>query len=139
MININKLNFKKKVILLTVAILGGALFPTISDAASSKYNHNHTGYTCFKMSSYMSASEVSKLAKQANSIGSATELAAALGGAYKGWIAPLAFVYGKNVKAQMKPFTDASKAGKGIEYSYINHTSVYTTDSYNTNEAFKIK
>ncbi|NEY21734.1 hypothetical protein G4D61_17615 [Bacillus ginsengihumi] len=115
------------------------LNPVTSEAAATRYHHDHPGYTCYKITSYMSPSKVKKIAKQANQISTASDWAAALGGSYKGWIGALSYVYGQSVKAQMKPFLSAAKKGKGVEYSYINHTSNYTTDSYNTNKTFKIK
>ncbi|WP_061574555.1 hypothetical protein [Heyndrickxia coagulans] len=115
------------------------LNPSSSEAAATKYHHNHPGYTCYKITSYMPPSEVKKIAKQAKKITKASDLVGTFGGAYKGWVGALSFIYGANVKAQMKPFLKAAKQGKGVEYSYINHTSNSTTDSYNTNKTFKIK
>jgi len=103
----------------------------------SRYYHNHDGYSCYKISQKMTPKEVKDIAKNSRNITNVTELSGILGGMYKGWIGGLIELYGWNVSNQLAPFRAAAKKGKGLQYSYINHSSNFTTDSYNTNETFK--
>ncbi|ADA64436.1 hypothetical protein LMG9449_0559 [Lactococcus lactis subsp. lactis] len=143
------MKLKKFLVLGTVIALGTSglsgftyvpgFSPKKVSAASISYNHNHAGYKCYKITTYMPASKVKTLVSQGNKITNATNWAAALGGAYKGWIGALSFVYGQNVQAQLAPFRAAAKKSKGVEYSYIYHDSLYTTASYSSNYSFTAK
>lgn len=84
----------------------------------------------------MPASEVKTISEQADSIVTASDWAAALGGTYKSWIGALAFIYGQNVKAQMTPFINATKKGKGLELTYYYHDSLLSTASYSDGDKF---
>lgn len=143
------MKLKKIVVFSVILLLGIGNFigigygsqPAIQEvnAASSVYNHSHNGYKCYRIKTYMPASKVKQIAKQANKISTASNWVGALGGSYKGWIGGLAFVYGQNVQAQMTPFKNAAKNNKGLEYSYIYHDSVSSTASYSTNYSFKMR
>jgi len=122
-----------------VAVPTSIALPVKSEAASSNYSHNHTGYKCTKITTYMPANKVKQIANQANQITNAANWASALGGGYKGWIGSLTFVYGQSVSAQMTPFKNAAKKNKGVEYTYVSHSSLYTSDVYMTNRTFVAK
>ncbi|MBC6343157.1 hypothetical protein ERK18_09160 [Lactobacillus kimbladii] len=103
----------------------------------SRYYHRHDSYTCYKIKQRMSPKEVKQIANNSKGIKNVTDIAGILGGAYKGWVGGLIGLYGWNASNQLAPFRAAAKKGKGLQYSYINHSSNITTDSYNTNEKFK--
>jgi len=103
----------------------------------SRYYHRHDNFTCYKIKQRMSPKEVKQIANNSKGIKNVTDIAGILGGAYKGWVGALIEIYGWNASNQLAPFRAAAKKGKGLQYSYINHSSNVTTVSYNTNEKFK--
>lgn len=108
--------------------------------ASVTYNHGHTGYSCYKVTTNMSYADAKKLVDQGKTITKMSDWIIALSTFGKqGWVAGLSFVYGENAKAQMQPFQNAVNQGKGVEYSYIAHFSSVTTYNYSTNFTFTAK
>ncbi|WP_059141418.1 bacteriocin 51 precursor BacA [Paenilisteria newyorkensis] len=113
--------------------------PLATDAASAgtKYTHNHVGYTCYKMSYYISPSQAKKVkaqTKKLNTISSITNFIGLSG--FTAGVASLAF--GSAVSAN-QVFVNAANKNKGVQVTYISHFSNYTTDSYMSNAKYVIK
>lgn len=124
---------EKKVIQNSKSVLSRSGKP---HATWKRYNHNHNGFQCYKITQKMSAKEVANIARNAKNIKNVTDIGSIIGGMHSGWVSGLIALYGWNVKNQLAPFTAAAKKGKGLQYSYINHSSSTTTISYNTNDKF---
>lgn len=108
----------------------------VADAKSKKVNCGN-GYTCHKLTYYITPAKTKQLAKQTKKLQTPAAISNFIGLAGFGpGVVGLGF--GSAVSAN-QVFIDAAKQGKGVEVSYINHQSVSTADSYNTNGTHKIK
>lgn len=125
---------------LLVTLMFGAVStsfaPTVG-AASSKYTHNHNGYTCYKMNYYVTPAKTKALAKQTKKLNSVSLIANFIGlsGLTPGIVS---LVFGSAVSAN-NVFVKAAAKGKGVQMSYIAHFSNTTTDTYSSNTSYVIK
>ncbi|MBK2002715.1 hypothetical protein JI641_06895 [Listeria ivanovii subsp. londoniensis] len=132
----------KKTLLLFIASVLAITFsisaiPLDAEAAGTKYKHNDTGFTCYKMSYYISPSKTKKLKKQTKKLNSISVITNFIGlsGLTPG-VVSLAF--GSAVSAN-QVFIKAANKNKGVQISYNVHFSNYTTYSYMSNVKYIIK
>ncbi|MCP6640013.1 hypothetical protein NL504_26170 [Klebsiella pneumoniae] len=98
---------------------------------------NANGYVCYKLDYYITPSQTKALSKQTKKLQTASAISQFIGLTGLGpGIVTLSF--GSAVTAN-QVFIDAAKQGKGVQVSYVNHQSVSTPDSYNTNGSYTIK
>lgn len=117
-------------------IVSTSFAPTVG-ATSAKYTHNHNGYTCYKMSYYITRTKCKDLAKQTNKLNTVALIANFIGltGLTAGIVS---LVFGSAVSAN-NVFVKAASQGKGVQMSYIAHFSNTTTDTYSTNQNYVVK
>ena len=125
-------------VLVTISLLFSfSFFVKPVEAASTKYNHNHTSYTCYKMSYYVTPAKCKSLSSQTKKLNTVSAIAGFIGltGLTAGIIS---MVFGSAVDAN-QVFVNAAKKGKGVQLNYIAYFSNISTDTYSTDQNYVIK
>lgn len=123
-------------ITLMFGVVSTSFAPTVG-ATSAKYTHNHNGYTCYKMSYYVTRAKTKDLANQTKKLNTVSLIANFIG--LSGLTAGIvSLVFGSAVSAN-NVFVKAASQGKGVQMTYIAHFSNTTTDTYSTNQSYVIK
>ncbi|WP_438845068.1 MULTISPECIES: bacteriocin 51 precursor BacA [unclassified Enterococcus] len=131
--------------LFLISILVGSSVPlrvfpfndVTAEAASTRYKHNHTSYTCYKMSYYVTPAKCKSLSSQTKKLNTISAITNFIGltGLTPGIVS---LVFGSAVDAN-QVFVNAAKRGKGVQLTYIAHFSNISTDTYSTNHNYVIK
>lgn len=126
-----------KFFMVVFLLLSVTVFSQPAEAASTKYNHKHTGYTCYKLSYYVTPAKCKALKKQTKQLDKLSLISDAIG--LSGLTADiLALVFGSAVSANAI-FVKAANQGKGVQLNYISHFSNLTTDVYSSDQKYVIK
>ncbi|MGH1841464.1 bacteriocin 51 precursor BacA [Enterococcus gallinarum] len=141
---------KKKIVkiftgLFIVSLIVGAsvplnVFPFDSakvEAASTKYNHKHTGYTCYKMNYYVTNKMCKDLKRNYNQLKTPAQIAGyiPIGGL---GTAVITNTFSSAVDA-LNVFVRAANQGKGVQITCNSHFSNTTSYQYSDNFSYKIK
>lgn len=133
---------KKALIIIIASVLAITLSisatPLTAEAASgTKYKHNDIGFTCYKMSYYISPSKTKQLKKQTKKLNTISVITNFIGlSGLTAGIVSLAF--GSAVSAN-QVFIKAANKNKGVQISYIAHFSNSSSYSYSSNMKYVIK
>jgi len=136
----SKIGISLLAILMLVPAISVANNNNVADAKAGKKvscGKNGQGQICYKLSYYITPAQTKKLAQTKKELDTPAAIANFVGLAGFG-PGVVALGFGSAVNAN-QVFVDAAKQGKGVQVSYINHQSVSTAHSYNTNGHYKIK
>lgn len=116
---------------------GNIYFGIKVEAASTKYTHNHNGFTCYKMSYYVTNKMCKDLKKNYKKLKTPASIADNIPiGGVGTWIITKAF--SSSVEA-LKIFVKAADQGKGVQLTYNAHFSNTTTYQYSDYARYSIK
>ncbi|HAP8793066.1 hypothetical protein, partial [Enterococcus faecium] len=86
------------------------------EAASSRYNHNHRGFTCYKMNYYVTNKMCRDLKKNYNKLKTPAQIASFIPiGGVGTWVITNAF---SSAVDAMNVFVRAANQGKGVQLTY---------------------
>ena len=107
------------------------------EAASSRYNHNHRGFTCYKMNYYVTNKMCRDLKKNYNKLKTPAQIASFIHiGGVGTWVITNAF---SSAVDAMNVFVRAANQGKGVQLTYNAHFSNTTSYQYNDYARYVIK